>query len=120
MKKIILLFLMACAMTTSAFSERSQISLRTHQNGSSDILTTEERNPIQLPLAVYYDSDTNILEVYCDDDNIQAEVFVYDASGAEEAYSPYMNVALQLSSSPYHSILIIGDGWEAEGSTANI
>ena len=116
MKKIILLFLMAIAMTTSAFSERSQISIRTHQNGeNSDTLTEVDRNPINLPITVYYDSDANILEVWCADDNIQAEVFVYDESGVVEAYSPYLNVALTLTSSGSHSIIIVGDGWEAEG-----
>ena len=120
MKKLILLFLCVVAMTTSGFSERTRHHMRVHRTGACKENMEEERHPIQLPLTVYYDSDTNILEVYCDDDNIQAEVYVYDESGELEAYSPYMNVALQLSSSPYHSILIIGDGWEAEGSTANI
>ena len=73
-----------------------------------------DRNPINLPITVYYDSDTNILEVWCTDDNIQAEVYIYDESGAVEAYSPYMNVALTLTSSGSHSVLIVGDGWEAE------
>ena len=74
-----------------------------------------ERTPISLPIAVYYDSDANILEVWCDNDNIQAEVFVYDETGTVEAYSPYMNISLQLSSSGSHTILLKGDGWEAEG-----
>ncbi|MDE5757616.1 MAG: hypothetical protein K2H85_03275, partial [Allobaculum sp.] len=64
--------------------------MQIHQTGVLKDLGERERNPILLPLAVYYDSDTNILEVYCDDDNIQAEVYVYDESGDLEAYSPYM------------------------------
>lgn len=116
MKKNFLLLLMIVAMATPAFSERRASPLRTHQTGTSDMNTKPDRHPIQLPIVVYYDSDTNILEVYCDDDNIQAEVYVYDESHAVEAYSPYMNVTLQLASSTTHSILIIGDGWEAEGS----
>ena len=116
MKKIILLFLMAIAMTTSAFSARSQISLRTHKYGeNSGSLNERDRYPINLPIAVYYDSDTNILEVWCDDDNIQAEVYVYNESGAVEAYSPYMNVRVSLTISNTHSILLVADGWEAEG-----
>ena len=116
MKKIILLFLMAVAMTTSAFSEQTAIPLQTHtyKEGYDD-LTKRDRNPIHLPISVYYDSETNILEVWCANDNIQAEVFVFDESDAVEAYSPCMNVTLQLSSSGTHSILIKGDGWEAEG-----
>lgn len=115
MKKIIVLFLMTVAIMTSTFSERRAIPIRTHQSGSSKSLTEKDRNPINLPIAVYYDSDTIILEVWCDNDNIQAEVYVYDESGTVEAYSPYMNVTIQLTSYNSHSILIKGDGWEAEG-----
>ncbi|MDE6510641.1 MAG: hypothetical protein K2L00_00900 [Muribaculaceae bacterium] len=116
MKKIILLFLMAIAMTSSAFSERTRHHMQVHETGASKEAMEIDRNPINLPIAVYYDSDTNILEVWCDNDNIQAEIYVYDESGAVEAYSPYMNVALILTTSGSHSIHIIGDGWEAEGS----
>ncbi len=115
MKKTILLSIMAVAMTTSAFSEQKAIPMQTHQTGSADLSIMEARTPINLPISVYYDSDTNILEVWCADDNIQAEVYVYDDSGTVEAYSPYMNVALQLTPYHSHSILIKGDGWEAEG-----
>ena len=116
MKKIILLFLMAIAMTSSAFSKQKSIVFLTHQTNSSKDNLEVDRNPINLPITVYYDSDTNILEVWCDNDNIQAEIYVYDESGAVEAYSPYMNVALILTTSGSHSIHIIGDGWEAEVS----
>ncbi|MDE5848907.1 MAG: hypothetical protein K2H38_02080 [Muribaculaceae bacterium] len=114
MKKIILLLVMVVAMTTSAFSGKRAIPLRTHQNGNHKENTEWIRTPINLPIAVFYDSDTNILEVWCDDDNIQAEVYVYDESGDVEAYSPYMNVTLTLTSSGSHSILLIGEGWEGE------
>ena len=114
MKKIIFLLLIAVAMTTSVFSERTRQHMSVHKTGASDIVTEIDRNPINFPIAVYYDSDTNILEVWCDDDNIQAEVYVYSESGAVEAFSPYMNVTLQLTSSTSHYILIKGDGWEGE------
>ena len=114
MKKIILLFLMSIAMTSSAFSERTRQHMKVHKTGVSEECMEIDRNPINLPISVYYDSDTNILEVWCTDDNIQAEVYIYDESGAVEAYSPYMNVALTLTSSSSHSVLIVGDGWEAE------
>ena len=102
-------------MTSSAFGGQRAIPLRTHQNGEqSESLNNRDRNPINLPIVVLYDTNTYIIEVWCDDDNIQAEVFVFDESGAVEAYSPYMNMTLQLSSSTYHSILLKGDGWEGE------
>ena len=114
MKKTILLFIMAVAMTTSAFSEQKAIPMQTHQTGSADLSIMEARDPINLPISVYYDSDTNILEVWCADDNIQAEVYVYDESGNVEAYSTCTNVTIQLTPSPTHTIILIGDGWEAE------
>lgn len=70
---------------------------------------------MHLPISANFDSDTNILEVWCQDDNIQAEVFVYDENGNVEAHSPYMNVAIQLTSSCNHTLLLKGDGWVAEG-----
>ena len=115
MKKKILLLLMVIAMTTSVFGERTRYPLRTHRMGSNSENLKVERSPIQLPIAVFYDSDTNILEVWCDDDNIQAEVYVYNESGELETYSPYMNITIQLPSPASHTILIKGDGWEVEG-----
>ena len=114
MKKIFLLFLLVVAMTSSAFSESNRIVLQTHQTGLSKDNLEIDRHPIILPIAVYYDSDTKLLEVWCDDDNIQAEVYVYDESDAIESYSPYMNVVLTLTSSNTHYILIKGEGWEGE------
>ena len=115
MKNFILLLLFSIAMTTSAFSEGKHVILKTHQTGCYEDLIKNDRSPISLPIVAYYDSDTNILEVWCDDDNIQAEVFSYDKTGALEAYSPYMNVTLMLPLSDFHSIIIKGDGWEAKG-----
>ena len=114
MKKIILLFLMAVAMTNSALSEQKSVPMQTNQQGDQTENTEWIRNPINLPISVYYDSETNILEVWCADDNIQAEVYVYDESRNVEAYSPYMNLTITLTSSDSHSILLIGDGWEGE------
>lgn len=115
MKKFILLLLMAVAIATSGFAEKRALPMQVHNGGRVSHNIEEDRCPINIPLVVFYDSDTNTIEVWCDDDNIQAEVYIYDESGAEVIYSPYMNVTFQLSSSKTHSIHIIGDGWEAEG-----
>lgn len=106
---------MAIAMTTSAFCEKRAIPTRVHESGSSKELSEIDRYPIDLPIVVFYDSDTNTLEVLCDNDNIQGEVYVYDEAGTLEVYSPCMNVCLTFTTSNHHSILIKGDGWEAEG-----
>ena len=115
MKKIILLLFMMIAMTPSVFSERQQQCLSTHQK-VSDSLNCEDRDPINLPISVYYDSETNILEVWCADDIIQAESFDFDESDAVKAYSPCMMV---LTSSDSNYIPLIDNGWEAEGFLSN-
>ena len=107
-------------MTTSVFSERKSIYMETHETGLLKDLGERDRNPIHLPIAVFYDSDTNILEVWCDDDNIQAEVYIYNESGELETYSPYMNITIQLPSSVSHTILIKGNDWEAEGELCDV
>lgn len=106
---------MAVAVTTTAFGDRTALPIHTHQTGTSVPDREKERAPIHLPIAVFYDSDTNLVEVWCDNDNIQAEVFIYDEVGSLVMYSPYMNVTLQLPSTTNGSILIKGDSWEAEG-----
>lgn len=116
MKKLILLFIMVITMTTSVISEKRDVPMQIHNGGRQSQNLKEDRSPINLPVTVHYDYETNILEVWCDNDNIQAEVYVYDESGdVVEAYSPCMNVTITLISSGSHSILIVGDGWEGEG-----
>ena len=106
---------MAVAMTNSALSEQKSVLMQTNQQGDQTENTEWIRNPINLPISVYYDSETNILEIWCADDNIQAEVFIFGESGAVEAYSPCMNVTLTLTTSASYSIRLIGDDWEGEG-----
>ena len=114
MKKILLLLVVALATTISVRAEDIPIPISVHEK--SDESSTRLRTPISIPLAAFFDSDTNIVKVWCDNDNIQAEICVYDENGAIEAYSPYMNVALQLTSNGNHYIKIIGDGWIAHGT----
>lgn len=114
MKRIFYLFLLAIATTTSAFCGKRELPITIHNGGPQSQNLEEDRCPIRLPISVYYDSDTNIIEIWCQDDNIQAEFFVYDEDGNVEAHSPYMNVAIHLTSSGNHSLLLKGDGWEAE------
>lgn len=106
---------MAASLAISAMGERTKAHINVHKSGTNADNMERERTPINLPIAVYYDSDTNLVEVWCDNDNIQAEVFIYDEAASLVMYSPYMNVTLQLPSTTNGSILIKGDGWEAEG-----
>lgn len=114
MKKILLLLFVALATTIGVWAEDIPIPISVHEN--SDESSIRLKNPISIPLVVFFDSDTNIVKVWCDNDNIQAEIYVYDENGAIEVYSSYMNVALQLTSNGTHYIKIIGDGWIAHGT----
>ncbi|MDE7414195.1 MAG: hypothetical protein K2N05_10490 [Muribaculaceae bacterium] len=69
---------------------------------------------MRLPIEVMYDSDGAVVEISCASD-LEGEVYIYDAAGVEEAYSPCLNTVLSVSDSQYHTILIEGDGWEATG-----
>lgn len=104
--------LMAASIAFTAIADDVPIPIRTHQNPDK---LERDRNPINLPIKILFDAENNLIKVWCDNDNIQAEVFVYDQSGNLEAYSSYMNVCLTLTSSNSHSILIEGDVWVAEG-----
>lgn len=115
MKKFFFLLSMVTFLTLTASASQESVRMSTHELGAQQGDMEIERIPLQLPISVYYDSDTNILEVWCDDDNIQAEVFLYDKAGALECYSPYMNVGIQLTTEGSHSIILKGDGWQAEG-----
>lgn len=115
MKKVILLLMMLVAMTTTVMSERKSPNLSAHEVGSYEDDSVIERTPIYLPIKVFYETDTKVIEVLCDNDNICGEVYIYDQSGELEAYSPYMNISIQLYSSGSHTIIIKGDGWVAEG-----
>lgn len=113
LKRFFLFLIMTSATIGVANAEDVPIPIRTHTH--PDELEVD-RTPARLPIKVFLDLATNIVKIWCDNDNIQAEVYVYDESGAIEVYSPYMNVCLQLISEGNHQILLKGDGWEAEGS----
>ncbi|MDE6022859.1 MAG: hypothetical protein K2G13_05080 [Muribaculaceae bacterium] len=115
MKKIILLMILLTSLTVMA-GESNDVHIDVNKTGDNSGVMGRERTPIKIPIAVFYNSDTNIAEVWCEDDNIQAEIYVYDENGAIEVYSSYMNIAFQLTSNGSHYIKIIGDGWIAHGT----
>ncbi len=115
MKKFIFLFLLSSSLLLAFAGERTPTSLDVYGKGTPGISLERDRAPIHLPISVFYDSDKNAVEVWCDNDNIQAEVFVYDEAGILEVYSPYMNVILPLKSGVSHTIIIQNDYWYAEG-----
>ncbi|MDE7442505.1 MAG: hypothetical protein K2M69_10120 [Muribaculaceae bacterium] len=69
---------------------------------------------MDLPVEAVYDSDAMTIEVSCTTD-LEAEVYVYDASEVLEDYSPCLNTVLSVTNSDYHAIVIEGDGWAGYG-----
>ena len=112
MKKIFLFLFMVVAMTSTIMAEKTTIPIRGQIPGED---LERNRNPINLPIKVIYDSDANAVEVWCDDDNIRGEIFVYDETGVLEGYSAYMNVSIELTNKSCHCIIIRGDYWESIG-----
>lgn len=116
MKKVLLLLSLVFSTTVFAIADRNVINTETHEKGAESEDLGPERSPLNLPIIVIYDSDTHTVEVWCDNDNIMAEVFIFNDSGVLEASSRYMNVVIPIHSSGNHTIIIQGDGWYAEGS----
>lgn len=85
-------------MVSTVSAERTSLHMETHQTGASDINTEWDRAPMHLPIAVYYDYETNIIEVWNSDISIQAEIYIYNENGDLVAYSPYMNVSIPIFS----------------------
>ncbi len=112
MKRIFLMLFMATAMYASVSAENRPIPMRVHESATKPV---RPRAPLNLSIQVIFDSNTNMVTILCDNDNICGEVYIYDQSGELEAYSPYMNISIQLYSSGSHTIIIKGDGWVAEG-----
>ncbi len=115
MKKIIFLFSLLISFYTGA-TERTKNHVPLHKSGTTDIDMERERTPIKVPIEVLYDSETNVIEIWCDNDNIQAEVYIYNNHGSLEFHSFYMNIVIPLISYGDHYIVLRGDGWEATGS----
>lgn len=103
---------MAFVLTATAATDEVSIPMRTHEDHKDPEVN---RAPINLPIKVLFNSTENTVSVWCDDDNVQAEIFIYEESGIMETYSPYMNVVLPITTTGTHSIIIKGDGWYAEG-----
>lgn len=115
MKKIILFLFMAISIAITASADPVPVPKETHEIEDPNNDYGPDRSPINLPIKILYDAATNIVEVWCDDDNISGEVFIYNEAGALEEYSAYMNVEIELTNKGGHCIIIRGDYWESIG-----
>ncbi|MDE7442063.1 MAG: hypothetical protein K2M69_07855 [Muribaculaceae bacterium] len=110
-KFILLLF--AVIFLAPSYAEKIKIDIKTSSKSNSN-QPIIHRAPMQLPIEAMYDPDAMIIEISCPSDLV-GEVYVYDAGGIEEVYSPCLNVVLSVSDSQYHIIVIEGDDWIGTG-----
>lgn len=98
----------------ASFAEKEKIPTDIHRTMDPNKSTQVDRAPMRIPIEVYYDFDTNEIEVI-GPDTIEAEIFIYNASRELESYSSVLNVSLPVLSPGNHTIIIKNDGWYMEG-----
>lgn len=76
------------------------------------------RAPAILPVEIVYNTETAVLRISSWDET-GAEVYLIDANGDVENYSPTLACELTVPSSGVHTIYIQGDGWYASTEFEN-
>lgn len=115
MKKVfILMMLLLTTMAHTAFAEQRGVFMEFHRKINPGKNMQVNRAPMRMLIEVVYDSDTHNIKVTGDTD-IEAEVFLYDANGALESHSSTLNAEFYVLASDTYTILIQGEGWDAEG-----
>lgn len=92
--------------------KKKELSLKFRSKGTSGAKGHIERAPIRLPIDVYYDYDTGIIEV-AGDDTIEADVTLCDETGAALDYSPVINATFTVEGLNPAYVLIEGENWYA-------
>ncbi len=113
MKKAIILALLL-TLTHTTFAEQQGVFLRFYRKNKAENTRDVNRSRMLLPIEVVYDSDTHKISVI-GNDTMEAEVFLYSADGALENYSSTLNTDFTVLAPGTYTILIQGDGWNAEG-----
>ena len=113
MKKIIILVAMLLLGVNSINAARRAVYLSFSNNGLSGKKGNANRAPMHLPVNVVYDSDARVIEVN-GSELLDAEIYIYDASGIVEDYSANLNTTFYVLKPGIHIVLIKGVGWEAE------
>ena len=79
---------------------------------------TQYRAPAILPVEIVYNTETAVLRITSWGET-EAEVFILDANGEVENYSPTLACELTVPSSGVHTIYIQGEGWDASTEFVN-
>lgn len=111
----LILVIIAIAFTSVAQSPKSnsqesvKLEYNRADNGNKPI-----RAPMRINIEVFYDSETHLVEVY-GDEAMDAEVFIYNASGDIVDYSSSLNTELTIPASDIYTIQVESEGWYAVG-----
>lgn len=76
------------------------------------------RAPAVLPVEIVYNTETAVLRISSWGET-EAEVYLLDANGVVENYSPTLACELTVPSSGVHTIYIQGEGWDASTEFEN-
>lgn len=113
MKQILVLILAMFSIAVRADSHPDPIPIETHPlEVPSDVEIF--RSPAQNLVEAFYDSDSHSV-IITGDPTIEAEVFLYDANGQLEDYSPVINSSLKVSCTGSHTIVVLAKYWYAVG-----
>ena len=112
MRKIALLGLgILLCLSALAETKHVKVDYKTKRKGG----ITVERAPINLPIEVIYDTESFTVQVMSLSDELEAEVYVYNAFDELEDYSPCLNTILTVTESDYHTIVIESENWTGYG-----
>ena len=114
MKKLIASLSIFCLCIPISQAAKNRIPIQTHQRKDKNQNTDRPRAPMQIPVTVSFDDETLLVEVSTPSD-LEGHVFLYDAQGNVEDFSPEINTTLQVASPGIHTVVIQGATWTAEG-----
>lgn len=114
MKKKFLISALIGSIAFGAMAEGEKIPIIINKKDDSHLTNRPDRALMRIPVEVFYDSDTRVVEVV-GSESIEAEVFLYNATGTLENYSPSLNAEFYLISPGEYAISIQSDNWSATG-----
>ena len=113
-KKAITLASLLLAFAMNASAEGYGVFMEINMRNRPDKYLKVNRAPMRISLEVVFDPETKCVTV-TGAESMDAEVFLYNASGQIEDYSSSLNSNLMVTSDGYHKLQIEGEDWTAEG-----
>lgn len=114
MKKKFLISALISSIAFVAMAEGERVPVVIEKENLPTENTKVDRAPMRIPVEVYYDRDTRVVEIV-GSESVEAEVFLYNATGTLENYSPALNTEFRLISSGEYTVVIQADNWSATG-----